>query len=150
MAVDTKVIERTITIEASPETVFRLLTDPVEYVRWKGTIAELEPKKGGVFRVQFADEKQVASGRYVEVVPNRRVVFTWGWEGDAMVPPGSSTVEIDLEPAGRGTKLRLVHRGLPDEGFDQHAKGWDFFLGRLEDVAEGRPPREPARTDEKK
>ena len=34
MAVDTRVIERTITIEASPETVFRLLTDPVEYVRW--------------------------------------------------------------------------------------------------------------------
>jgi uncharacterized protein YndB with AHSA1/START domain len=149
MAVDTKVIERTITIEASPETVFRLLTDPVAYVRWKGTIAELEPKKGGLFRVQFADEKQVASGRYVEVVPNRRVVFTWGWEGDAMVPPGSSTVEIDLEPAGRGTRLRLVHRGLPDEGIDQHAKGWDYFLGRLEDVAEGRPPREPAKTEEK-
>jgi uncharacterized protein YndB with AHSA1/START domain len=150
MAVDTKVIERTITIEASPETVFRLLTDPAEYVRWKGTIAELEPKKGGLFRVRFADEKQVASGRYVEVLPNRRVVFTWGWEGDAMVPPGSSTVEIDLEPAGRGTRLRLVHRGLPDEGVTTHAEGWDFFLGRLEDVAEGRPPREPARTEEKK
>src|SRR5207245_634110 len=116
MAVDTRVIERTITIEASPETVLRLLTDPVQYVRWKGRIAELEPTKGGTFRVQFADPKQVASGRYVEVVPNRRVVFTWGWEGDAMVPPGSSTVEIDLEPAGRGTRLRLVHRGLPDEG----------------------------------
>ena len=115
MAVDTRVIERTITIEASPETVFRLLTDPVEYVRWKGRIAKLEPTKGGTFRVQFADPKQVASGRYVEVVPNRRVVFTWGWEGDG-----------------------------------QHAEGWDFFLGRLSDVAEGRPPREPAKSDAKK
>lgn len=149
MAVDTKVIERTITIQAPPETVFRLLTDPLEYVRWKGRIAELEPRKGGTFRVQFADAKQVASGRYVEVVPNRRVVFTWGWEGDAMVPPGSSTVEIDLEPAGRGTRLRLVHRGLPDEGVGQHAEGWDYFLGRLSDVAEGRPPREPQKTEEK-
>ena len=150
MAVDTRVIERTITIEASPETVFRLLTDPVEYVRWKGRIAELEPTKGGTFRVQFVDPKQVASGRYVEVVPNRRVVFTWGWEGDSMVPPGSSTVEIDLEPADRGTRLHLVHRGLPDEGVTMHAEGWDFFLARLEDVAEGRPAREPPKTDDKK
>jgi uncharacterized protein YndB with AHSA1/START domain len=149
MAIDTKVIERTITIGASPETVFRLLTDPSQYVRWKGTIAELEPRPGGTFRVQFADQKQVASGRYVEVVPNRRVVFTWGWEGDSMVPPGSSTVEIDLEPTGSGTRLRLVHRGLPDAGVAQHAEGWDFFLGRLEDVAEGRPPREPLKPEEK-
>src|SRR5919204_2366136 len=103
MAVDTKVIERTITIEASPETVFGLLTDPKEYVRWKGRVAALEPRPGGVFRVQFAEPQQIAAGRYVEVVPNRRVVFTWGWEGDELGPPGSSTVEITLEPAGRGT-----------------------------------------------
>ena len=42
MAVDTRVIERTITIQAPPETVFRLLTDPTEYVRWKGRLAQLE------------------------------------------------------------------------------------------------------------
>src|SRR5207245_7967916 len=65
MAVDTRVIERTITIEASPETVFRLLTDPVQYVRWKGRIAELEPTKGGTFRVQFADPKQRSEERRV-------------------------------------------------------------------------------------
>jgi uncharacterized protein YndB with AHSA1/START domain len=147
MAVDTKVIERTITIEASPETVFGLLTDPKEYVRWKGRVADLEPRRGGVFRVQFAEPQQIAAGRYVEVVPNRRVVFTWGWEGDELVPPGSSTVEITLERAGRGTRLRLVHRGLPDTGVPIHAEGWDFFLGRLSDVAEGRPPRGPQKPE---
>jgi len=36
------------------------------------------------------------------------------------------------------------------EGVGQHAEGWDFFLGRLSDVAEGRPPREPAKSDAKK
>ena len=113
MAVDTKVIERVITIDASPETVFRLLTDPVEYVRWKGRLAELEPRRGGAFRVEFGSAKDVAAGKYVEVIRDRRVVFTWGWEGNEMVPPGSSTVEIDLQPMGSGTRLRLVHRGLP-------------------------------------
>jgi uncharacterized protein YndB with AHSA1/START domain len=148
MAVDTNVIERVITIAASPETVFRLLTDPVEYVRWKGRLAELEPRPGGTFRVEFASVKDIAAGRYVEVVPGRRVVFTWGWEGNEEVPPGTSTVEIDLLPEGAGTRLRLVHRGLPHEAIASHTEGWDYFLPRLVDVAEGRPPREaPQQSD---
>jgi uncharacterized protein YndB with AHSA1/START domain len=80
-----------------------------------------------------------ALGEYVEVVPNRRVVFTWGWDGpDAVVKAGGSTVEIDLEPRGTGTRLRLVHRGLPVSERASHAEGWDFFLPRLTAVAEGR------------
>ena len=142
MALDTKVIEREITIDASPETVFRLLTDPTQYVRWKGKLAELEPRPGGRFRIAFASTKDIAAGKYVEVVPGRRVVFTWGWEGNEQVPPGVSTVEIDLIPEGAGTRLRLVHRGLPEEAIASHTEGWDYFLPRLEDVAEGREPRE--------
>jgi len=142
MVLDTRVIERVITIDASPETVFRLLTDPVQYVRWKGRLAELEPRPGGKFRVEFGGGKDIAAGKYVEVVPSRRVVFTWGWEGSEMVPPGSSTVEIELQPLGSGTRLRLVHRGLPQAAIASHTEGWDYFLPRLTDVAEGRPPRE--------
>src|SRR5438270_11536409 len=98
MALDTKVIERVITIDAPPETVFRLLTDPVQYVRWKGRLAELEPRPGGKFRVEFPSTKDIAGGKYVEVNRDRRVVFTWGWEGKLMVPSGSCSAEIELEP----------------------------------------------------
>lgn len=138
MTLDTKVIEKVIRIEARPETVFRLLTEPTEYVRWKGKLADLEPRPGGTFRVDFLNDKDIAVGKYVEVIPARRVVFTWGWEGNQIVPPGSSTVEIDLEPDGDGTRLRLVHRGLPDEAIPTHTEGWDFFLPRLTNVSEGR------------
>jgi uncharacterized protein YndB with AHSA1/START domain len=148
MALDTRVIERVITIDAPPETVFRFLTDPVQYVRWKGKLAEIEPRAGGKFRVEFGGGKDIAAGKYVEVVPGRRVVFTWGWEGNEMVPPGSSTVEIDLEAMGSGTRLRLVHRGLPQEAIASHSEGWDYFLPRLIDVGEGRPAREaPQQSD---
>ncbi|HUG06405.1 MAG TPA: SRPBCC domain-containing protein [Candidatus Limnocylindria bacterium] len=134
---DTKAIEKVIRIAARPETVFRLLIDPKEYVRWKGKVAELEPRPGGTYRVDFI-EKGLVVGKYVEVVPGRRVVFTWGWDGNEVVPPGSSTVEIDLEPDGEGTRLRLVHRGLPEGAIATHREGWDFFLPRLTNVAEGR------------
>ena len=130
MSIDLDVIERVIDIAASPETVFALLTDPEQYVRWKGQTARLDVQPRGVFEVGFADGAQVR-GEYVEVVPNRRVVFTWGWDSpDAVVRPGGSTVEIDLEPRGNGTRLRLVHRGLPATERASHTEGWDHFLPR--------------------
>ncbi len=138
MSLDTKAIEKVVRIDARPETVYRLLTDPTEYVRWKGKLAEFEPRPNGKFRVDFKNDKDIVAGRFVEVIPGRRVVFTWGWEGNDAVPPDSSTVEIDLEPDGQGTRLRLVHRGLPEGAIASHAEGWDYFLPRLTNVAEGR------------
>jgi len=150
VTVDTKAIEKVITIAARPETVFRLLTDPSEYVRWKGKLAQLEPRAGGTFHVDFMNDKDVVDGKFVEVIPSRRVVFTWGWKDNPVVPPGSSTVEIDLEPDGQGTRLRLVHRGLPDGAIASHAEGWDYFLPRLTAVSEGRDvASDPAHTKAK-
>ena len=140
MGIDPDVIERVIDIAASPETVFTLITDPEQYVRWKGKTARLDPRPRGAFDVGFADGGR-ALGEYIEVVPNRRVVFTWGWDSpEAVVGPGGSTVEIDLEPNGNGTRLRLIHRGLPATERASHSEGWDFFLPRLTAVAEGRTP----------
>jgi uncharacterized protein (TIGR03086 family) len=65
------------------------------------------------------------------VDPGRRVVFTWGWEGSAELPPGASTVTITLEPADGGTLVHLVHEGLTAEQADSHAEGWNHYLGRL-------------------
>jgi len=142
MSIDLDVIERVIDIAASPETVFALLTDPEQYVRWKGDRAQLDARPRGVFDVGFADGNRVR-GEYLEVVSNRRVVFTWGWDSaEATVPAGASTVEIDLEPHGKGTRLRLVHRGLPTEARASHSEGWDYFLPRLIAVAEGRDPND--------
>jgi len=137
MTIHVDVIERVIDIAASPETVFTLLTDPAEYVKWKGRTADLDPRAGGTFQVTFKDA--AVRGAYVEVVPNRRVVFTWGWDAPgAAGGPGGSTVEIDLEPRGTGTRLHLIHRGLPAAELASHTVGWDHFLPRLTSVAEGR------------
>lgn len=133
-------IVREVRINARPETVFAFFIDPERMIQWKGITAELDPRPGGLYRVEVTG-RDIAHGRYVEIVPYSRVVFTWGWEGEGHpVPPGSSTVEVTLTPDGGGTVLRLRHYGLPPEAEAQHAEGWEHYLPRLALAAAGQDP----------
>jgi uncharacterized protein YndB with AHSA1/START domain len=106
--------------------------------------ADVDPRPGGTIRWTHANGDSCA-GRFVELVPARRIVFTYGWErADVGVPPGSTTVEITVRPSGAGTELRLVHRGLAGPMADAHAGGWDNYLRRLAATAErGDPGPDP-------
>jgi len=133
-------VECEVYIAASPEIVYAHFVDPARAVRWMGISAQLEPRPGGLYRVDVTGE-YIARGEYVELIPNRRVVFTWGWErGQAAVPPGSSTVEVSLSPDGDGTRLRLRHLGLPEAARAAHAQGWEHYLSRLAAAATGGDP----------
>ena len=131
-------------IAAPPELVFPYFTDPARMVDWMGIAALLDPRPGGTFRVE-ANGRDVVLGEYVEVRPPHRVVFTWGFEGaEPFVPAGSTRVEVTLEPDGGGTRLTLLHHGLPEAARGAHAEGWGHYLGRLAPAAAGRPPeRDP-------
>ena len=133
-------VEQQVRIAARPETVFPFFTDPEKMTMWKGTWANLDPRPGGMYRVNVTGTA-IARGEYLEVSPVTRVVFTWGWEGkDSAVPPGSSTVEVTLTPDGDGTVVRLLHRGLSAEAATEHRQGWTHYLGRLTETSEGRDP----------
>jgi uncharacterized protein YndB with AHSA1/START domain len=135
-------VEREVAIDASPETVWEFLVDPAKATRWMGMTASLEARPGGEYRVEVIPG-HVARGEFVEVERPRRLVHTWGWEpgadGEAnAVPPGSSTIEIELIPDGDGTMLRFTHRDLTSgEAAQSHAHGWDHYLDRLATVAGG-------------
>ena len=92
-ATDTTVYERTLAIDASPETVWEFLVDPEKLMRWKGINADLETQPGGIFRCEVIPG-HIARGEYVEIDKPNKLVFTWGWDGSEDVPPGSSTIEI--------------------------------------------------------
>jgi len=131
---------REIVVDASPSTIFEFLTVPEKHVAWMGTVADLDPTPGGVYRVNVGDRHQSA-GRFVEVVPDRKVVFTFGWdEPDHPIPAGSTEVEISLLPEGDKTRVRLVHRGLPADAVSDHTKGWDHYLDRLAVAVPGGDP----------
>ena len=131
-------VEVEVRIAAKPETIFAYFTDPKKMVKWKGVTAELEPKPNGLYRVVVLPEN-IAVGKYVEITPYSKVVFTWGWEGSALAP-GSTTVEITLTAAGRETIVRLRHYGLPESLGGQHREGWDHYLARLAIAASGGDP----------
>jgi uncharacterized protein YndB with AHSA1/START domain len=139
------VYHRELQIDASPETVWEFLVDPEKVARWKGLPAmTFEPAAGGAFRIEIIPG-EVASGEFVELDPPRRLVYTWGWEpgvdGPNVVPPGSSTVEIELVPESGGTRLRFTHRDLPTAASaESHGVGWDHYLGRLATAAGGGDP----------
>jgi uncharacterized protein YndB with AHSA1/START domain len=101
------VVERR--IAAPPATVFSFFSDVTRWLRSQGVEADIELEPGGVFRMNVRGDG-FASGTVLEVVPERRLVFTWGWEEERLgVPRGSTVVEIELEPDGDGTFLRLSH-----------------------------------------
>jgi len=133
-------IVREVVIAAPPDEVFPYFTDPEKMVVWKAVDATLDPRPGGVFRIDVTGH-DVARGEYVEVDPPHRVVFTFGWESeDSPAPPGSTTVEVTLVPEGSGTRVRLVHSGVPDEIRAGSSEGWDHYLTRLIVAAEGGVP----------
>ena len=135
-------VRREISIAARPETVWDFFVDPRKAERWMGISALLDPRPGGEYRVEVISGN-VALGEFVEVDPPRRLVWTWGWtdQSQSPVPPGSSTIEVELVPEGDGTLLRFTHSGLPDaEAAQKHAHGWDHYLERLEIVARGEDP----------
>ncbi len=137
---DPGVIVREVYIDATQETVFAFFTDPDKMTRWMGLSATLEPEKDGLYLVNIG-KNTVAKGEYREVLPNSRIAFSFGWDSeDAGVPPGSSLVEIDLEPKDSGTLLRLTHSGLPEPAVPAHTEGWIHYCGRLKTACEGGEP----------
>jgi uncharacterized protein YndB with AHSA1/START domain len=128
-------------IDAPVEQVFEMFVDPELFVLWMADEAILDPAPGGIVRWTHPNGDTVA-GRFVEVDRPHRIVFTYGWErAEVEIPPGSTTVEIDLTPHPDGTTtVRLVHRGLTDAAADAHQGGWAHYLDRLRRAAQGHHP----------
>jgi len=123
------VLTATVRIAAPPADVFPYFIDPALMVQWIGEWADLRPEPGGRFALDIS--KTPVRGEYVEVVPPRRVVFTWGVAGKDSLPPGSTTVEVVLTADGPDTIVELFHHDLPAEELDGHLKGWTAMLDRL-------------------
>jgi uncharacterized protein YndB with AHSA1/START domain len=127
-------------LKAPPQKVYEAWTNPEKMIQWWGVyggprtpIAENDLRVGGRFRVQSwmpSGEHNSVSGEYREIVPGRKVVFSWAWQS---TPERVSQVTVDFKPDGDGTLLTLTHEQFVDEkARDNHIRGWTPALDLLE------------------
>ncbi len=126
-------LERTVTIQAPPETVFRYFTDSERWARWWGAGSTIDAKPGGHVYIRHPGGIE-STGEIVTVEPSRRLVFTYGFVGGSPIPPGSSRVTIELTPVRAGTRLTLTHKLADAAARDEHVQGWRFQLSLFANI----------------
>jgi uncharacterized protein YndB with AHSA1/START domain len=125
-------------IKAPPAKVFAAITQPELMMQWWSPDAgptlsvEADARPGGrfsiVFRLLNGDEHN-PTGVYREVIPGKKLVFTWERAG---MPEQATLVTFLLEPFEGGTELTLIHERLPDEETrTSHRAGWSGLLDKL-------------------
>jgi len=125
-------------IRALPAEVWAAITQPEQMMQWWGPDAgptlsvEADVRPGGRFSVVFRllnGEEHNPTGVYQEVVPEKRLVFTWDLPGTS---EPTSLVTFRLEPIVEGTLVTLTHEHLPDEDARKsHEQGWLGLLDKL-------------------
>ena len=126
---------------ARPEKVYAAWTQAGQLAQWFGPpnmkpaslCAELDVRVGGSYRLSFVGddgEYFQAGGVYREVVPTRKLVFTWAWHS---TPERQSLVTITLKPDAAGTLMVFHHAQFFDEtARDNHQRGWSSFFDKLD------------------
>jgi uncharacterized protein YndB with AHSA1/START domain len=127
------VLDRTVTISARRETVFRYFTDSERFAAWWGAGSRIDPVPGGAVHIRFPNAV-VAGGEVVEIKPVERVVFTYGFESGQPIPIGASRVTVTLEESARGTVVRLHHELPTAAARDEHVQGWRYQLAVFANV----------------
>jgi uncharacterized protein YndB with AHSA1/START domain len=130
-------IVQEITIRARAERIFHALTDPSELLRWwasegkfRAIEVETDPRPGGKWRMRVEGSCRpdvqftVVSGRYLEVAPPHRLVYTWLREEES---DPETTVRWDLEEHNGATTVRVTHSGFPSERMRLRNNGWPLI-----------------------
>lgn len=121
----------------SPEDLFAYFTNAELLQRWWPPAATTEPWLGGGYHLSWPEMDWHLRGEYKEFIPGRRLAFTWRWDHKPELP--ERLVEIDIEPATKGSSLTVTHGHYTESRLDQddrqsHADGWTYFLGQLQRV----------------
>jgi uncharacterized protein YndB with AHSA1/START domain len=126
-------LDRTVVIQAAPETVFGFFTDTPKWASWWGAGSTIDPQPGGPLKIRYPDGTEVL-GTVVELRAPERIVFTYGYATGKMIEPGGSLVTIALEKLGAGTLLQLTHQFADEAVRDTHVQGWRYQLSLFANV----------------
>ena len=126
-------LDRTVSIEAPREIVFRYFTSSDRWAAWWGQGSSIDPHPGGRVFIRYPNGVE-AGGEVVEVRWPDRVVFTFGYASGEPMPIGASRVSITLESVARGTRVHLHHEFADATVRDHHVQGWRYQLSVFANV----------------
>jgi uncharacterized protein YndB with AHSA1/START domain len=103
---------------------------------WSSPSVEIDLRPGGTYRLSMQDPAgtdRTVGGRYMEVDPPRRLVYTWAWEPHGAEDEDATLVTVEFhEPEPGRTRVVLTHSGFADAGRrDMHREGWELCIANL-------------------
>ncbi|MCF6139050.1 SRPBCC family protein [Pseudalkalibacillus berkeleyi] len=117
--------------------VFKAWTDSTELAKWWGpegyttNIEKMDVEVDGEYKFIMnppEGDSHVLVGRYVEIVPNEKLVFTWKWDNNENEFP-ETLVTVGFIDQDGSTELTIKHEQLPsEEAAEGHNKGWSSSL----------------------
>jgi uncharacterized protein YndB with AHSA1/START domain len=137
-------ISKEVVIDAPPERVWAIVTEPRHVARWFSDEADIDLRPGGAMLLTWHGHGTYR-GRVEAVEPPHRFAFSWLRREDNQPGEGTSTlVEITLAPEGPRTRLRVVESGFQRLTWaeedkarytDENTQGWSHELNELRDYA---------------
>ena len=124
-------------IAAPAQVLFDAWLDPESVAAWMRpfdtvrTVAQADPVVGGSYRIDMhqPDGKVVEHvGKYVEIDPPRRLVFTWA---SPATQHKDSLVTIEFIESAGATEVSLTHEQLPEYMAQAHVGGWTSAFEKL-------------------
>lgn len=116
-------------IKATPEEVYRALTNPFTIELWSGEPAVMSEEPDSEFSILNGE----ITGRNIEFEPDKMLKQQWVFEGEEE----ESIVTIKLFPEKGGTQMQVDHHGIPDDAYENILEGWkEFYLDALQDFFE--------------
>ena len=130
-------IEKSIEVNATPESAFIAITDEKELQKWWVDVPKLEQSVGGAVLFRFLKENSdmlekdfVVEGKILEIIPNQKLSYTWKPVDDQDYP--DTIVTWTIESKNNKTKVTVLHSGTENAKDYSHLNdGWAYFINKL-------------------
>jgi uncharacterized protein YndB with AHSA1/START domain len=146
-------IEREIWVDAAPEVVFDVVSNPKHIADWWLAETDVEPVAGSNGELVWVEpetgRREVVRITVADAEPPRLFSFRWTHpQGEDASASNSLLVRFELIPQDGRTLLRMTETGFRERGweaavleqqYNDHLQGWAFYLPRLQKLAESRP-----------